>query len=101
MLTKVFAKSSAMAGAEKPLLRRDLECDLCKRVIGVANREFKGNRAEEPIIQALENVCKFVPGKERSKGDEFVEQHTNELISIMAEQVDPSRVCALLGVCLI
>ncbi|KOC07780.1 hypothetical protein AFLA70_76g002610 [Aspergillus flavus AF70] len=96
----IFAlEANSMAGAAKSLLRRDLECDLCKRVIGVADGEIKDKRNEEAIVAALENVCKSIPGKEQPKCDTFIEQYSNELIHILIEEEDPGMACRLLGVC--
>ncbi|MBD2512409.1 hypothetical protein H6G91_35230 [Nostoc muscorum FACHB-395] len=61
--------------------------------------ELKDNRTEENIITALENVTQLFPKEDRSQADAFVEQYSNELISVLVEEGDPSLACALIGVC--
>ncbi|KAK6826489.1 hypothetical protein RU639_005412 [Aspergillus parasiticus] len=96
----IFAlEANSIAGAEKSLLRPDLECELCRRVVEVANGKIKDERNEEAIIAALERVCKSFPGKVHNICVGFTEQYTNELIHILIEEADPGLVCALLGVC--
>jgi len=80
-------------------LPKDLECDICKRVVEMIMNQLKDNRTEEAIIQALENVCSLFPQKTRQKCDAFIEQYANELIHILIEEGDPGLACALLGVC--
>ncbi|KAJ5813795.1 uncharacterized protein N7503_000545 [Penicillium pulvis] len=96
-LTVVLATSST-PGADNILSRRDRECDLCKKVNGQVVNDLPESATEEDIISTLENVCsKFKSDK--SECDTFLEQYSNELVSILVEEGDPERVCALLGVC--
>jgi len=82
------------------LARRDIECDLCKRVVTTVGGEIKNDRSEEGIIKGLEDVCSQFPRRDRNKCDAFVEQYANELIHVLIEEESPSTACTMLGVCL-
>lgn len=88
-----------LEAAQPVELPKDLECDLCKRIVEMIVQQLKDNRTEEAIIQALKGVCSLFPQKGRQKCDDFVEQYANELIHILIEEGDPALACALLGVC--
>ncbi|KAJ6001004.1 hypothetical protein N7481_001413 [Penicillium waksmanii] len=72
------------------LLRRDLECDVCKSVASSVNKELQGERNEEAIIAAVDNVCSSLPKRDHGKCNTFLEQNANGLIRVLVEEKDPN-----------
>lgn len=79
--------------------KNDLNCMLCKRIVKYIEVELEDNRTEAAIINALDHVCRWFPVADREKCISFVEEYTDELIHILAEETDPGMACALIGLC--
>jgi hypothetical protein len=90
----------AIARAENQLTRRDLECDICQKVVTTANTDLEGeDRDKDHITSALGGSCAQFPKQDRTKCDTFLEQYSSELEDILIGEKDPNTACALLGVC--
>ena len=84
---------------EKPKRFNDLECDLCKEVVGKVEDMIKDKKTEEEIKSALETVCSYLPSSLSAKCKTFVDTYTETLITLLMEEMDPDMVCAALNVC--
>nr|WBW70109.1 venom protein [Lampona murina] len=84
---------------EKPKKFNDLECDLCKEVVGKVEKLVKDKKTEEEIKSALEKVCSYLPSTYADKCKTFVDQYTETLITLLMEEMDPDMICASLNIC--
>ncbi|KAG8182465.1 hypothetical protein JTE90_020385 [Oedothorax gibbosus] len=78
---------------------KDLECDLCKEAIGKVEDMIKDSKTEDAIRNALDKVCSILPSSIAAKCENFVNQYTETLITLLTLELDPSMVCAELKVC--
>ncbi|XP_035211397.1 prosaposin-like isoform X2 [Stegodyphus dumicola] len=84
---------------EKPTKFKNLECDLCKEVIEKVEDLIKDKKTEEEIKNALDKVCSYLPSSIATKCENFVNQYTDLLITLLTQEVDPEIICAALNVC--
>lgn len=78
---------------------KDIECDLCKEVVGKVEEMVKDKKTEEEIKSALEKVCSYLPSSLSAKCKNFVDTYTETLITLLMEEVDPDMICAALNIC--
>ncbi|XP_055948969.1 uncharacterized protein LOC129981935 isoform X2 [Argiope bruennichi] len=77
----------------------DIECDLCKQVIGKVEDMIKDQKTEDEIKAALDKVCSYLPSSLSAKCEQFVNQYTDLIVTLLMEELDPQLVCARLGLC--
>lgn len=77
----------------------DVECRLCRVVIGIIQKEMNKPEYEHDIEKLLGKVCSLAPRSDREKCDKFIEQYADVLIKLLADQTDPGIVCQMLGLC--
>ncbi|GFW97437.1 hypothetical protein TNCV_4991141 [Trichonephila clavipes] len=81
---------------EKP---KDVECDLCKEVVGKVEDMIKDKKTEDEIKNALDKVCSYLPSSMSAKCVNFVNQYTDLLVTLIIQELDPSDICAKLNLC--
>lgn len=74
-------------------LLQDSECHLCMSVMSQAR-----NNSEQAIPQVMRQAC-LSPEFDRKKCEQFVEQHTPQLLSMLSSDWDARTTCQALGVC--
>lgn len=77
----------------------DVECRLCKLVVGEIERELKNPEYEHDIETVLKKVCALVPSSDRDGCQNFIDEYTDVLIKTLTDGTDPHAFCALLHVC--
>ncbi|XP_073906222.1 pulmonary surfactant-associated protein B isoform X2 [Castor canadensis] len=86
----------ALPALESPTeewLLQDSECQLCMSVITQA-----WNSSEQTIPQAMRQTC-LGSGLDRQKCEQFVEQHTPQLLALVPRAWDANTTCQVLGLC--
>lgn len=54
---------------------------------------------QDEIKKALDSVCSYLPSSLASRCENCVNQYTEILITLLAQELDPAMVCASLNVC--
>jgi saposin len=93
----VCAALNVCPASEKKV--KDMECDLCKQVIGQIEDLIKDNNTEAGIQAALDKVCSLLPSSISAKCVNFVNKYTQTIVTLLMEELDPDMVCAALNVC--
>jgi saposin len=75
------------------------ECILCEYVMKQLDEMLAKNASKEEIKEALEQVCGFLPSELTASCDAFVTQYSEEIIDLLIQELDPSAICATLGLC--
>lgn len=88
-LTEVSIKTQA----------RTAECQICRMVIGLVQKEINKPEYEHNIEKLLDKICLLVPHSEKDKCNQFIETYADTLIKLLADQTDPGIVCQLLDLC--
>lgn len=78
---------------------RDLECNLCPKIVAATTKDLPSDAAEDQITATLDNVCSDFTQNERPKCNAFIQQYEEDLVSILREERDPGLACAQLGAC--
>ncbi|RUS88535.1 hypothetical protein EGW08_003711, partial [Elysia chlorotica] len=73
-------------------------CILCEFVMTQLDSILASNATQQQIVQALDQVCNFLPASVKQQCDGFVKQYTPTLIQLLL-QVKPSQVCTSLKLC--
>jgi saposin len=76
-----------------------IECALCKLVIGEVEKLIGENRTEEAIIHALEIVCDPLPSSIRPMCKKFVEIYTPIIIKKLLDYETPTKFCEFIQLC--
>ncbi|GBN42353.1 Prosaposin [Araneus ventricosus] len=78
---------------------KDVECELCKEVIGKVEDMVKDQKTEDEIKAALDKVCSYLPSSVSAKCVSFVNQYADLIVTLLIQELDPQLVCAQLGLC--
>jgi saposin len=57
------------------------------------------NSPQPAIQKALENVCSKFPETIRGECKVFVDAYTPAIVNLLVQEIDPKKVCTLLGLC--
>lgn len=54
---------------------------------------------QEEVIHAVEKVCSILPSSVSAQCRDLIETYGQAIIELLIQEVDPSTVCNLLGLC--
>ncbi|XKL58996.1 hypothetical protein PGB90_000012 [Kerria lacca] len=74
-------------------------CDFCQYVMHFLQEELENPQEQESIEDTVKKICKIIPAASQSKCEEFINQYSSLIITILAEELDPSLVCPTLKLC--
>lgn len=74
-------------------------CPLCQTALNLIQKELEDPKTEQQIENSLKKVCAIVPQAEARQCNEFMSQYSALVISVLAEEIDPSLVCPALKLC--
>ncbi|MCP6116817.1 saposin domain-containing protein, partial [Klebsiella pneumoniae] len=61
--------------------------------------QIKDKHNDDEIKKAIHGICKHMPKSVRAECDQFVEKYADLVISLLAQELDPSEVCEELKLC--
>lgn len=74
-------------------------CPICQNALHFVQTELEDPKTEQQIEDTLKKACNIVPQAELRPCNEFVSQYSALVISVLAEEIDPSLVCPALKLC--
>ncbi|XP_029139494.1 prosaposin-like [Protobothrops mucrosquamatus] len=84
-----------ISDADKP----HLMCDMCKKVVQVAENLVENNNTEEQIVHQMENVCYMLPHEVVPQCRDFVNSYGMAVLIMLLEATKPESVCIMLKCC--
>lgn len=74
-------------------------CVLCEFVLKEIDDQIKDKHNDDEIKKAVHGICKHMPKSVSAECDQFVEKYADLVISLLAQELDPSEVCEELKLC--
>jgi len=74
-------------------------CDLCEFALQQLQKVLEADATEDEITNAVESVCTLLPAALTTQCREFVEKYGDFVITLLAQEIDPSEVCPALRLC--
>ncbi|XP_053612403.1 uncharacterized protein Sap-r [Plodia interpunctella] len=74
-------------------------CVVCEFVMKEIDDQIKDKHNEDEIKKIVHNVCQRMPKSVRSECDQFVEKYAELVISLLAQDLEPTQVCTELKLC--
>ncbi|EDO39178.1 predicted protein [Nematostella vectensis] len=75
------------------------QCVLCEFVMKEIKQLLAKDTTQQGIEKALMMVCSIMPETIRNNCDKFVTEYTPIIMSLLLEEVDPAKVCSMIGLC--
>ncbi|XP_078493268.1 uncharacterized protein LOC100176110 isoform X7 [Ciona intestinalis] len=74
-------------------------CEVCKLIATGLDQLLTSNSTEQEIIAAVEKVCSILPATYKTECDSLIDQYGEVIIQLLAQELDPSKICAGLKLC--
>ncbi|XP_060710153.1 prosaposin [Hemiscyllium ocellatum] len=74
-------------------------CIICEFALREIENFLLKNRTEEAVVNIVEKVCSLLPATVQDECNDFVEQYGKAVVTLLAQELKPSIVCTLIGVC--
>nr|XP_026692825.1 uncharacterized protein LOC100176110 isoform X2 [Ciona intestinalis] len=74
-------------------------CEVCTLIATALDQLLTSNSTEQEIIAAVEKVCSILPATYKTECDSLIDQYGVVIIQLLAQELDPSKICAELGLC--
>ncbi|RMX42497.1 hypothetical protein pdam_00020424 [Pocillopora damicornis] len=100
-----LVKPLALAAKHKPVVvkskpvKTSAECILCEFIMDKLDSILKQNATREEIEEALDKVCSYLPSSISSECTQFINQYSDAILQILAQELDPKEVCTALQLC--
>jgi len=78
---------------------RSLNCTICKLVMTSVQNQLKNNVSEAQIIKFIENSICNITGKLSPICKIIIEGFGAQILQMIAADIDPEKVCELIGMC--
>ncbi|CAG0894549.1 unnamed protein product, partial [Cyprideis torosa] len=75
------------------------KCAICQNVLHFLQTELMNHQTEDEIKELVEDICEKMPSGVRQSCDNFVQEYGDMVITLIAQNIDPSKVCPLLHLC--
>lgn len=83
---------------EKPAAKYEF-CPFCQDITKYLQQVLEDPKTEDEIKEAVEKVCDIVPQEKTNQCKEFIGQYSSLIVSVLAEEADPTLVCPALKLC--
>ncbi|XP_034291654.1 prosaposin-like [Pantherophis guttatus] len=84
-----------ISDADKP----HLVCDICKKVVEVAENMVENNNTEEEIVHQMVNVCYLLPHEVVPQCRDFVNSYGMAVVTMLLDATKPESVCIRFNFC--
>jgi len=98
-MPQALVPSIAEQKTKSPTSKSSITCAFCEYAVHQLLDILKENRTEEAIKNALEQLCSYLPSTLTQECQEYVEDYSELIISMLEQEVDPSTICTQLGLC--
>lgn len=75
------------------------ECMLCQEVVKEVEKNVVNKHSKADIKRALERACTKVPKKIQGKCNQYIEQHGDQIIEMIMQEMSPKEICRDLELC--
>ncbi|CAH2076838.1 unnamed protein product, partial [Iphiclides podalirius] len=86
-------------GRPKKDMKQKTVCVVCEFVMKEIDDQIKDKHNDDEIKRIVHGVCKAMPKTVRDECDQFVDKYSDLIISLLAQELDPSEVCRELKLC--
>uniref|UniRef100_A0A8C6X5X9 Saposin B-type domain-containing protein n=1 Tax=Naja naja TaxID=35670 RepID=A0A8C6X5X9_NAJNA len=76
-----------------------LVCDICKKVVQLAENMVENNNTEEQIIHQMVNVCYMLPHEVIPQCRDFVNSYGMAVLIMLLDATKPESVCIRFHFC--
>ncbi|XP_070610010.1 prosaposin-like [Erythrolamprus reginae] len=84
-----------ISDADKP----HFVCDICKKVVQVAENMVENNNTEEQIVHEMVNICYMLPHEVIPQCRDFVNSYGMAVLIMLLDATKPESVCIMLKCC--
>ena len=77
----------------------DTVCVMCEFALARIDAMLKNNSTEEEIKTVVHNICNHLPKSVSPQCNKFVDQYADLVITLLAQEIDPKKVCAEMHLC--
>lgn len=88
-----------VAGQSGVLAGGDQECTMCQFTLHFIQNQLQEKATREQIEAAVKGVCKYLPKDLNEQCDDYVDAYGDQVIALLEQEIDPSIICPMLGLC--
>lgn len=77
----------------------DNKCVFCEFALHFLQNMLEQKDTREDIEQAVERLCDAMPHKLAEECDDYVDAYGDQVIELLAQEIDPSQICPMLHLC--
>ncbi|GAB6030850.1 hypothetical protein CHUAL_007686 [Chamberlinius hualienensis] len=74
-------------------------CPLCEFAMSELETALADKQTEKEIDELIKNICSRLPATVTQECDEFIDQYADQILIIIAEEMNATNVCSLLNIC--
>ncbi|XP_063704417.1 prosaposin isoform X2 [Culicoides brevitarsis] len=75
------------------------QCLLCQEIVKDVEKNVIDKNSTYEIKKALKEACTKIPKKARSKCEEYVEKHGNQIAELIMKELSPKEICRDVQLC--
>ncbi|KAG0714881.1 Prosaposin [Chionoecetes opilio] len=80
-------------------VRDDNKCVMCEFVLQFVRNMLEQKDTREDIEHAVESVCDLMPHTLSEECEDYVEAYGDQVIELLAQEIDPAQVCQMIHLC--
>ncbi|KAF2364661.1 Saposin A-type domain [Trinorchestia longiramus] len=74
-------------------------CTMCEFTLHFIQVQLQDQHTKEEIEDVVKSVCRHLPQNVREQCDDYVDAYGDQVIALLQQEIDPSIVCPMLGLC--
>lgn len=83
----------------KTNVKDDNKCVMCEFVMQFLRNMLEQKDTREDIENAVESVCGLLPHTVSEECEDYVEAYGDQVIELLAQEIDPAKVCQMIHLC--
>lgn len=83
----------------KTSVKDDDKCVMCEFVMQFLRNMLEQKDTREDIENAVERVCSLMPHTLSEECQDYVEAYGDQVIELLAQEIDPAKVCQMIKLC--
>ncbi|XP_071537348.1 uncharacterized protein Sap-r isoform X2 [Panulirus ornatus] len=77
----------------------DNKCVMCEFAIHFLQNILEQRDTREDIEEAVEKLCDLMPSSVADECEDYVEAYGDQVIELLAQEMDPTKICTMLHLC--
>lgn len=98
-VSHVGANGVVAPAVGKTNIKDDNKCVMCEFVMQFLRNMLEQKDTREDIENAVESVCGLMPHHLSEECDDYVEAYGDQVIELLAQEIDPAKVCQMIHLC--